>query len=116
MAKVILVVIDTVWFQCNILCSHTQSVMAQVHDMDGFYLKPPKLSLNSTAWQNASPMLIFCIIHCTKFRLNPMTVVTEYHNTTYWSQRHLVSLKSSLREPGKSYFMGGNFISYVLFA
>ena len=28
MAKVTIIVIDTVWFQCNILFSHTSSVMS----------------------------------------------------------------------------------------
>ena len=60
-----------------------------------FFLKPPTISLNSTTLQNASSMLIFCILHCTKCRLNPMTVVTEYHKTTFRSQGHLVSLKPS---------------------
>ena len=86
--------------------------------MVGFFLKPPMLSLESTTLQNAFPMLIFCILHCTKCRLSPMNIVTEYHNKTFRSHGQLVSLKSSWSVPGWSDFYGGwgNSISYVLFA
>ena len=75
--------------------------------MVGFFLKPPTLSLVFTTLQNAFPMLIFGILHCTKCRLSPMNIVTVYQNTTFRSQGHLVSLKSSSRLPGWSIFMGG---------
>ena len=58
-----------------------------------FFLKPPTLSFNSTTLKNAFPVLIFCILHCTKCRLYPMNIVTEYHNTTFRIQGHLVNLK-----------------------
>ena len=53
------------------------------------------------------PMLIFCILYCTKCRPNPMTVVTEYHKTSFRSQSHLINLKSSSRVPGWSDIFGG---------
>ena len=75
--------------------------------MVGFFLKPPSLSLNSATLQNAFPMLIFYILHCTNYRLNPMSIVTEYHNTTFRCQGHLVSLKSSQECLDGQIFMGG---------
>ena len=75
--------------------------------MVGFFLKPPSLHLNSATLQNTFPMLIFCILHCTKYRLNPMSIVTEYNNTAFRSQGHLVSLKSSQECLDGQIFMGG---------